>query len=394
MRALFSTLLFLAIACVAFAQDTIVLTSNVFTPSTKTIFVGQTVVFRNQQGFHNVNGTKATFPDNPVSFGNSTAAAPWTYQFTFTTPGTYRFQCDPHAGEMQGTITVVNYPLYTIPVVTTENAAGVADSLNKRVEVRGIVYGGSLRTPGVQFTIIDRNNRGIGIFDAAKNFGYTVTQGDSIIVRGVIEQFNGLTQINADTIIRVSQNNTLIAPRVVTRLSDTTESQLIRINGLMLVTPSQWTNMGTGFNVNATNGTTVFQIRIDSDVNLFGQPAPTGKFDLIGIGSQFDNSSPFDSSFQIIPRSAADLLLTTSVLDATLAEGVKLYPNPVANVLMLENPSGFDRVRISNLAGQQLLEFKNVNTKAEFNVNQLATGIYTITLFRGNRAWALEFVKQ
>jgi len=181
---------------------------------------------------------------------------------------------------------------------------------------------------------------------------------------------------------------------VVTRLSDTTESQLIRINGLMLVTPSQWTNMGTGFNVNATNGMTVFQIRIDSDVNLFGQPAPTGKFDLIGIGSQFDNSSPFDSSFQIIPRSAADLLLTTSVLDATLAEGVKLYPNPVANVLMLENPSGFDRVRISNLAGQQLLEFKNVNTKAEFNVNQLATGIYTITLFRGNRAWALEFVKQ
>lgn len=605
MRTLFSTLLLLMLACMAIAQDTIVLRDFSFTPSTLTIPVGRKVVFRNQQGFHNVNGTQATFPGNPVSFGNAVAAAPWTYEFTFTTAGTYRIQCDPHAGQMQGTITVQNYPLYTIPVVTTENASGVADSLNKIAELRGVVYGGNLRTTGVQFTIIDRNNNGIGVFNTSKNFGYTVTQGDSIIVRGKIEQFNGLTQITADTIIRASQNNTLIeptvvttlgentesklirianvrllspaqwtnaaggfnvnvtttgtdtivmridsevdifgkavptgtftltgiggqfdssnpftsgyqifprnildinpyvpstapeypfydisllrdnaadgrpdslgrkvevqgtvygvnirgtmglqftiidgsgdgigifsstktygytvtegdsvtvrgtvdvfngltqiladtvirvaqnrtlrAPSVVTALTETTESQLVRINGLMLSTPSQWTNAGTGFNVDASNGTTTFQIRIDADVNLFGQPAPTGKFDLIGIGGQFDNATPYDAGYQIIPRSRQDLILATSVIDPALAAGVKLYPNPVAEQLILENPDGFDRVRISNLLGQQLLEFKNIQTKAQFDVSQLAPGIYNLTLVRGNRAWAIEFVKQ
>jgi hypothetical protein len=160
------------------------------------------------------------------------------------------------------------------------------------------------------------------------------------------------------------------------------------------VTPSQWTNAGTGFNADATNGTRTFQIRVDSDVSLFGQPAPTGKFDLIGIGSQFDNSTPYTSGYQIIPRSRQDLILITSVLDPTLAEGVKLYPNPVVNELTLESPNGFDYVRVNNIAGQQLLNIKQVNTKAQINLNNLLPGVYTLTLVRGNRNFALQFVKQ
>jgi len=44
--------------------------SNVFTPADITVFVGETVQWNNVGGFHNVNGTLATYPNNPEGFGN------------------------------------------------------------------------------------------------------------------------------------------------------------------------------------------------------------------------------------------------------------------------------------------------------------------------------------
>ncbi len=72
-------------------------TSNEFTPDQLTISVGDTVIWINSQGNHNVNGTQTTFPSNPESFGNEVGAG-WTFTHVFTLPGTYDYQCDPHVG--------------------------------------------------------------------------------------------------------------------------------------------------------------------------------------------------------------------------------------------------------------------------------------------------------
>lgn len=289
-----------------------------------------------------------------------------------------------------------DYPRYDIGDITNNTATGQPDSLGVNVEIQGVVYGVNIRgaNNGLQFTIIDDNGDGITVFSTSETYDYTVMEGDEIIVRGEIAFFNGLTEIVPDTLWEVSENNTLIDPILVDSLGEFTESQLVRINGLTLVNPAQWTNSGSGFNIDVTNGTDTFQIRIDADVNIFGQPAPTGTFDLIGIGSQFDNSSPYTSGYQIFPRYQEDILIVSSVIDPTLAEGVKLYPNPVVDILTFENPNGFDRVRITNMLGQQLLEFKKVNTKAQFDVSRLAPGTYTLTLVRNDRVWATTFVKQ
>lgn len=71
-------------------------TSNVFTPDEITINVGDTVIWTNTQGNHNVNGTQATFPANPESFGN-TVGMGWTFSHVFTIAGNYDYHCDPHA---------------------------------------------------------------------------------------------------------------------------------------------------------------------------------------------------------------------------------------------------------------------------------------------------------
>ena len=85
---------------------TVTASGMTFTPSSLTISIGDTVIFDNVSGFHNVNGTQATFSANPASFGNTTANAPWNYTFVFTVAGNYTYQCDVHAPGMAGTITV------------------------------------------------------------------------------------------------------------------------------------------------------------------------------------------------------------------------------------------------------------------------------------------------
>lgn len=89
------------IACLLFAQNleakvyTVAVSNYKFEPKELTIQVGDTVVWNNPDGHHNVNGTKATYPANPESFGNAVAMS-WTYRYIFKTAGTYDYQCDPH----------------------------------------------------------------------------------------------------------------------------------------------------------------------------------------------------------------------------------------------------------------------------------------------------------
>lgn len=66
-----------------------------FTPAELQIVVGDTVEWKNVEGYHNVNGTQTTYPSNPASFGNSPGNG-WTYSHVFTVAGTYDYQCDPH----------------------------------------------------------------------------------------------------------------------------------------------------------------------------------------------------------------------------------------------------------------------------------------------------------
>jgi plastocyanin len=100
---------FAAAPLAAQTTHTVTLSGFTFDPATLTIEAGDTVVWESVQGIHNVNGTTASYPDNPEGFGNDIAASPWTYEFTFDIPGDYGYHCDVHGGPgsgMSGTITV------------------------------------------------------------------------------------------------------------------------------------------------------------------------------------------------------------------------------------------------------------------------------------------------
>lgn len=207
----------------------------------------------------------------------------------------------------------VYIPTYTLPQVKGINAQGIPDSNNKMCKLVGTVLGVNTQTfattGNVGFTIHD-GSVGFGVFGAGtKNLGYTVNEGDQVRVIGVIGHFNGVAQINADSIVVVGTNATLPTPVVITEINETTESQLIRMNNVYVVNPTQWTNAGSGFSVNVTDGTDTIQLRIDADVaDVYNAPCPVGTFDVVGIGGQFDNSAPHTSGYQFLPRYLADFI--------------------------------------------------------------------------------------
>jgi hypothetical protein len=54
-------------------------------------------------------------------------------------------------------------------------------------------------------------------------------------------------------------------------------------------------------------------MRIDADVDLYGTTAPTGAFDVVGIGGQYDFSAPHDEGYQLLPRYIADITPAAAV---------------------------------------------------------------------------------
>ncbi len=204
---------------------------------------------------------------------------------------------------------------------TTQGGCSDYDSL--LVRTIGVIHGKNFGQSNnrIQISLIDKRcdtlintKAGIGIFKSQNDLPVSLNEGDSVIVRGLVTCFNGLSQINIDTLFVLKQNAKLVQPRIVLNLDETTESYLVKLLNMEFIQTS-WPSSptGSGFTAKAfrgTPGTTDYQefdIRIDNDCDLFGQPVPTGKVDIIGIGGQFDSSIPRDSRYQLAPRTSVDI---------------------------------------------------------------------------------------
>ena len=349
--------------------------------------------------------TSLTVDDNPAN-GSATVEADnsITYDPTMDFCGEDSFTyivCDAMLCDTATVnITVncaVDYPLYPIGEISTVDQNGVADSLGVTCEIRGIVYGVNLRPAGLQFTLIDKDNAndGIGLFSLDEDFGYTVTEGDEVSVQGTISQFNGLTQINPDNVTLLSSGNSLHAAEVVTALGESTESKLIKLENMMFVDPSQWTGAGPGFNVDITDGTNTYSLRIDNDVDLYSMPVPGfALFNVTGLGGQFDSSEPFDDGYQILPRYMEDIEEVVSVVDPSLANEVSFQPNPVVNQLRISSDVQLDQIQITNVLGQTVMVRNQPDTYTEIEMTTMAPGIYFLTFIYQDRIWTAEIVKQ
>ncbi len=365
-----------------------------FTPKDITIDPGTTVRWTNTGGTHNVNGTQAIFANNPESFGNGPAApAGWTYDYTFTKSGLYTYQCDPHAPNMKGTVTVKgvvkNYLPYTIAKAKLANADGKLDSLGKFAEISGIVHGTNLRPGSLQFVLIDASNNGIGVFNATSDLAYQVKEGDVISIKGALGQFNGYAQILAEIISKKGTDNP-VAPKVVSTLIEADESSMVKLNNLNYVDVTEWKTDGSTFNFNVTDGANTFVVRIDNDNELSKMTAPKAPFKITGWVNQNDVSSPFTEGYQLMPRYAADIesIVATNENDKI---SLSVYPNPTNGEVFFNSDQTINQIDLFNMQGINIQTIKAAN---KIDLTNRQKGIYLAKITFGTSTKVVKIYKQ
>lgn len=213
----------------------------------------------------------------------------------------------------------INVYSQVIPIdsVRKQDANGVPLLLGQTVTVRGVVT--TQREFGTSLVYFQDPTGGMIAFD--NTFCAAVNNGDSVQVTGVITQFNGLTEFQPVNSHSVLATGRTVTPRVVTcgdvRLNgELYEGQLIRINGVTAVhnTSGQnvtaWSVSGSGTNYRILVGSDSVEIRIYATTNIANAPIPSFPFDVITVVSQFDSSPPYNSGYQILPRSLSDFITT------------------------------------------------------------------------------------
>lgn len=276
----------------------------------------------------------------------------------------------------------LDYSPYHILDVTTNNNDGVADSLGVYVQLSGIVHCIDFDgNDGYSFTIIDGVNNGINVFNYADVSNYVVNEGDELWLTGQIDQYNGLTEIFVDSIVILSQNAATTTPVVVTALDESTESQLVTLENVDFVTPIAIFPTGSN-NIDLTDGTNVYTIRIDSDTDIPGSNTPQGPFDVTGIGGQYDSSSPYDSGYQLFPCGAGSFVpsSTTGLQSSLLADLVRVFPNPVGDNLHIDFV-GIEELDVEILDTQgRLIQRLKLNDSIDIGTSSWGEGIYFVHL--------------
>jgi hypothetical protein len=155
-----------------------------------------------------------------------------------------------------------------------------------------------------------------------------------------------------------------------------------------LVNPAAWTT-GTGasgFTVRVFKGLDTTDVRIDNDCPLYNQPAPTGTFDIMGMGSQFVSGNPAPvapfpaSGYQLIPRRVSDLIPVVSIDPLChCEEDIRVYPNPGRENLLLETRSAREfNFEVFNSLGQVVAEFRKTGVVSGISTTAWQSGIYSI----------------
>jgi DNA/RNA endonuclease YhcR with UshA esterase domain len=238
---------------------------------------------------------------------------------------------------------------------------------------------------------------GLGIFKNANLPGIPVlNEGDSVRVVGKVECFRGLSQIVPDSMVILATGRPLKMPDVVTSIGESQESNLVKMENLV-VNPATWptTPSGGGFTAKAFNGSDSIAIRIDNDCPLFNQPTPTAVVNITGMVGQFipgnpQPVAPFPATgYQLIPRRVADLEVSTYVATKLLTEDITLYPNPGNNHIKLRGTAYSGSVKITDLRGR-ILKSEQLFSGNTISMADVPDGVYFIHLTGKTLRWVKQ----
>ena len=225
---------------------------------------------------------------------------------------------------------------------------------------------------------------------------FTWNMGDLLTITGEVSQYNGMTEIipaDSSGWVFQSSGNPTPDPIVLTLAQykadpEMYEGSLVGFISLNKVSGT-WPTAGTSANLSLSDGADTVVFRIDSDTDIDGQPEPTWPSDVIGIGSQYDSSVPYDDGYQIFPRYYATDFLPPGTLpveltsfSANVSDGNVVLKWSTATEI---NNSGFEIERKSNGDYRTIAFIQGYGTTTNehnysYTDNNLKNGVYTYRL--------------
>lgn len=195
--------------------------------------------------------------------------------------------------------------------------------------------------------------------------------GDGVIVSGVVGSTdNGLTII-ADE-VSVTDAPVTVEPLVVDFENDSIPSY----NGVVV--------SFAGLRASAANEDGDWSLFTENDVDsvlvssqIYGYDwVADNLYDLTGVVTSRDNI------FRVEPRAEADVTDVTdpTSVDPSIAVDINVYPNPFTNFVRISNHERINRVVVSNIAGQRVIDVRN--PQAEISTSRLISGVYIINLYK------------
>ncbi len=257
--------------------------------------------------------------------------------------------------------------------------------LDQNVTVQGIVTASKNKRYYIQDA--EAAWSGIYVFDNVNS----PLVGDSVQITGTVKEYkpssastNGtLTQLTSITSFITLASGKTIQPLSLTT-GDLTEEQyegvLVKVMNAACVDTVQYGPFGT-FGINDGTGKVV----VDDDFYKYLNPIIGNVFtEMIGVASY-----SFDER-KLLPREVSDI--TVNISSLTFSKNIKVYPNPVSEVLMIELPNTeIFEITIHNILGELVYQ-QSANNSMGINMNNLNNGTYFLTILSNNQVFTQKIL--
>lgn len=278
--------------------------------------------------------------DHDTDVEGFTPASPFTLtgimqQDDFLRPFDSNYDIAPRSRVDLGAAAPAPAPLLTIAearvdeVNNVDGTAGadfVPDRLNQVVRIRGTVASIDFRGGnGIEYYVQD-GSAGVDLFNSGTSFG-PFAIGDTIEAIGTVTQFFGLTEVTVSSVSLIA-HDAAPTPQSITlgQLNagggEAFEGRLVRVDGATIT--DTYPVSGSSKAVSIADATGTGQIFIDSDTDIDGSAKPGGTVSITGLLGQHATAAPFDNSYQIVPRSLADIVVTGGAGPALIASPATL----------------------------------------------------------------------
>jgi plastocyanin len=396
-------------------SHTVTVSSIQFSPNEITISAGDTVIWKNTGGSHNVNGTKTAYPSNQESFGNNVSGSNWTYKYVFNTAGTYNYHCDPHvAMGMVGKV-IVNPKTSSGPFVLTVNFTGMNPHVGQTLWLAVIDQATKKEIGRVKKTATAAFSAEISGIEVGKSYNVDFYADHN--------KNGGYNAPPTDHTWRLQANN-VTGNTTLNFAHNTTFTDIAWKNKLTLNFTSMTPHVGQKLSLylkNAATGTYVDTIVV---AQIAGAAFSLNSWKVVqGNSYHIDfyadhnkngsyNAPPTDHAWRIMLNNLkSDTIINfvhnttfTDIFNVTSVPNIskkvdlfKLYPNPSANYAFLEIPEAISvkNVRVYSIAGtlvEERLVLNNLEAM-KFDVSRYKNGMYFFEVNHNSGKEVIRFIR-